>query len=230
MVNPVGKKGIALKKRVILGLCLLMLLAGVSMPAPSESASLKDLIKRPSELFLPTQIIPGRAAVFTLRGKPGQSYQFILSSMPHGTVLPNGVSLRVGKPTVEKTGVVPESGVVQIPVTLSEEVAIPGERQFVDAVVWTRPDKSDAQPAQMIEHTGIPTSANAVVVVPEPDKGNMLLIPGDPGMSSLFRTLETLNQTSTDPRKKELLYEGDIDRSRYLDRNLQPGGTPAIQY
>jgi hypothetical protein len=204
----------------------LILLLGCAVVLPAQAAKLSDLVKRPSELYLPTQLIPGKTANFTLKAKAGQSYMLIISSESKGTTLPNGMALRVGKPTVQEKGVIPASGVLSIPVQVPDDIDKLGTEQFVEAVVWTEPAQEDGKAAIIIEHTGNMSDKNTVLVGAEPDGGHFMIMPGDSGMSSLFRSLDTMSNVGGDPRKKELLYNGEINRQRQLDQNLNSFPTP----
>ena len=53
-----------------------------------------------------------------------------------------------------------------------------------------------------------------------------MLIPGDPTVGNLMRSMNTLSDVKNDPRKRQLIDTGNINRDRQLDRNLnaQPNG------
>lgn len=187
---------------------------------PIHAAKLSDLVRKNPQLFLPSQIIPGKTAVFTVKGKPGQQIRLILSSTSKGTDLPNGLSLRVGRPTVEQTGVIPASGVLEMRIDTPEDYEALGEKQFVEAIVWSNPDQSDVKAADVIEHSGLVTDKNVVYVGEEAEAGSMMLVPGDMGMSNMLRSLGTLNDVKDDPRKRNLIDNGDINRKRLIDQTL----------
>ncbi len=184
------------------------------------TAKLSDLIKRAPQLFLPSQILPGQTTTFTVKGKPGKQVKLILSDTAVNRELDSGVTLRVGEPVLEKEVTIPETGVVQIPVEIPQNIGEAGQRKFVEAIVWSSPDQSDAEVVQIIESSGNETTENAVMVGAEPDRGNTILVPGDPNLANVMRTLDTLSNTSQDPRKRDLIDSGAINRKRQLDSNL----------
>ncbi len=189
-----------------------LLFVGMLIIPNAQALNLNDLVKQPPQLYLPSQILPGRTAVFTIKAKPGKEVELILSSQSDGT--------DVGKSTVEKTGTVPKSGVLEMPIQIPGNPDLLGDRQFVEAIVWSANNKSDVQKAQIIQHTGEIAKQNIVFVGNPPDKGNLLVLPGNSGFTSLFRSLDTLNEVSNDPRKKKLLDDGSINRDRAMDQNL----------
>ena len=186
----------------------------------SQALTLSDLVKQPPQLYLPSQIIPGETATFTLKAKPGRHARLILSSSRKGVSLLNGFAMHTGKPTVEEEVIVPASGVVQIPIKMPKDPEILGDRQFIEAMVWSSPDQSDIQEAQLMGQSGTPTSDNKIVVGVEPDKGSVLILPGDNSMSGVLRSINSMAEVGNDPRKKQLLDNGDINRSRAIDQTL----------
>ena len=207
--------------------CLLLVIGlAVLMPMSAHALKLSDLIKKPPQLFVPSQVIPGTEASFTLQGKAGKSYLLMLSARSQGKELPNGTALRVGKSQVEQEGVIPESGVVEIKVMIPDKVAS-YEKQYVEAVVWSQPDMSDAEPADVVTSVTTQNANNLVLVGKHADPGSTLIVPGDPSVSGIFRSLGTMGDVAKDPRKQTLVDDGRINRNRQLDRNLinAPGGT-----
>jgi hypothetical protein len=207
---------------------LSLLVFGTTL-ATSDARRLSDLVKQPIRLFLPSQVIPGKSASFTLQAKAGQKYLLIISSRSEGAELPNGLAIGVGKPNVETTGTIPESGVVEIIVDVPEQLSTVSDVQFVSAVVWSAEDLSDAQEAQVIDHSGTVASKNAVMIGTEPVRGATMIVPGDPNMSNVLRSLNIMNEVSGDPRKKQLIDDGSINRERLIDKNLQVAPSPLMR-
>lgn len=185
----------------------------------AEAASLSDLIKRPAQLFVPSQLLPGESAEFTVRAKAGSSVEVIVSSVNAGQTLPNGKALRVGKPLVSATGVIPASGVLKLTLTVPKMVDM--DYQFVEAVVWRQPDKSDADVAQLVGAVDREGNPNLIAVGARSDKGGTMIMPmGDPQMASILRSMQVMDETSSDERKRKLIDDGKIDRRRDIDKNL----------
>lgn len=206
----------------------LVLFVGISWTTPANALKLSDLVKKSPEVYLPSQLLPGEPATFTVKAKPGQFVKLILSSYAQGLELDNGVALRVGTPTVEGGATVPESGVVEITVTIPDSYEVLGDKQFVEAVVWSNPDQSDAQVSKVVDNSGLTTQSNYVAIGTPADPGATLVMPGgDANMTNLFRSVTTLNDVGKDPRKKQLLDDGAINRNRQLDRNLNAGPSSA---
>lgn len=210
------------KTFMVLGLSFLVGFLAISF---SHAAKLSDLVKKPPQLYLPSQVIPGQTANFTLKGKPGADYKLILSSYSQGAELPGGMQLRVGKATLYKQGKIPQSGVAAIPVEVPANMDL-GERQYVEAITWVVPDQQDLEWAQIIQSTGQLAAENIVSVGVPHDPGSAMFLPGDPSVSNVIRSLSTLTEVSGDERKKELLDYGDINRNRQIDRNLNLQSSP----
>lgn len=207
----------SIKLFMTLFICFLM---GVATFSETQAGRLSDLVKQPPQLYLPSQIIPGKASVFTLKAKAGKQFRLILSSSPTGLELPNGISLPVGKPSIEEQGTIPLSGVREITINIPESLADLASKQFVAAIVWSDIDQSDMEMAQVIEHTGVTAMVNQVIVGAESDQGSTLIVPGDPGMTNIMRSLSIMNEVGNDPRKRELIDDGKINRQRLIDRTL----------
>lgn len=210
---------IKLGRLALLGVTLAGYMVINSVDAPvSQGASLRDLIKRAPELYLPSQLIPGKKATFTVKGQVGQSVRVVVSSTQSGATLPNGISLQTGKPVVEATTVIPQSGVASVELTLSPESEdlIPGDLAYVDAVVWRAETMADAQRAQIMT----PGGENSLAVAEEADAGAMLVVPGDSSMTRMIRAVTTLGEANSDPRKRQLLDDGTINQNRPIDRTL----------
>jgi hypothetical protein len=203
---------------------------GTFFSPAAEALKLSDLVKQAPQLYLPSQLVPGQPATFTLKGKSGQNYELILSAESQGTKLPDGTALPVGKATVSQKGVLPASGVVEITVKVPDDEDALGDKQYVEAYVWMTADKSDAKLAEVIKNSGEKALENSIEVGTQPDHGNFLVLPGDSQVTNVMRSLDSLNQATQDPHKMDLLDTGDINRNRQIDQNLnlqqQPGGLP----
>ena len=192
---------------------------------PVAEASLSDLIKRPAQLFVPSQLLPGESAEFTVRAKAGASVELIVSSVNSGKSLPNGTPLRVGEPIARATGVIPATGVLKLTVTIPK--ALDMDYQFVEAVLWRQPDQSDAEVAQLVGAVNREGHENLIAVGARTDKGSTMIMPmGDPQMANIMRSMQVIDETAGDERKRKLIDDGKIDRRRDIDKNLTRPITP----
>lgn len=198
----------------------IMLFLGLSTLATSHAAKLSDLIKQTPKLYLPSQVVAGQPAAFTVQGKPGRSVKLILSPMPDGAELPDGTALKVGKPIVEKSGTIPASGVLELKVDIPSDSSLLGDKQFAEALIWSDSEQSDIEIADVVEHSGLRTGNNAIPVGIASDGGTMLVVPGDPGITNLLRSVSTMNDIGNDSRKRQLIDDGNINRKRLIDQNL----------
>lgn len=208
--------------------CLFTLLSLFLNGSPQAHAgSLKDLIKRPVQCFLPSQIVPGQSATFTLRGKPGQHVMLYLSPFSSTkTTLPNGQSLRAGKAFIEGNGIIPDNGTLEIKLDIPQEPDILRDKQYVEAIVWQESTDESGEivrtnwgVAEMVNETG-PTAENMVYVGEKGDGGHTLIVPGSGEYVQVLRSLDQYNTISQSDRKKRLADDGAINRDRDLDRLL----------
>jgi len=206
---------------------VICLMTGISLCAVAGAFNLNDLVRQTPQLYLPSQILPGHQAVFTVKGKPGNQVTLILSGDTGDKVLPSGAHLHLGTTTVSEKAVIPASGVVEIPVAIPNDRNELGDVQYVEAVISSGPDQADGQPAQILDSNGHLATQNTVAVGTPPDKGHTLVIPGgDPTTTNLLRSVTTMYDVGNDPRKQQLLYDGDINRDRPLDQNLNMPTNP----
>lgn len=206
--------------KATLALMILALVCAPFLSQPSHARSLRDLIKRQPELYLPSQIVPGQKASFTVRGKAGQAVKVILSSANEGLTLPDGRELRLGKPSLEATGLIPETGVLELEMAVPENYELFGEYQYVEAITWHPDNAEQVEVAQIIQNSGIPGGDNVIEVNEPADGGYTMVLPGDAGVASVLRSIGQMNDVSGDERKKKLIDDGAINRERQIDRTL----------
>ena len=225
---------------VTCALGLVVTLLGPFFPLPvAHSRSLKDLIKRPPEVYLPSQIVPGRIATFTIRGKAGEHVQLLISPFNKGKqALASGQDLRVGEAFVKETAVIPDSGMLDLEVQIPTQHYVYREKQYVEVIVWDEVPastgdiapvdgqdtaaetvKTNIRLAQMMNESG-PTDDNSVWVGEPADDGQTLIIPGGGEYTDVIRGLDQYNYVRGNERKKQLVDDGQINRDRDADKQL----------
>ena len=189
---------------------------------PASAGRLSNLIEKPTQVFMPSQLLPNTTAIFTLKAPAGKKATLFLSTQAKGYVLTNGIPLRVGTPVIEQTITIPESGVGIIEVSLPEQIGDPGLKRYVEVVLYTAEDMNDAIVADIINpKTGV-AGDNAIAVGSPPEDLPLSVLPGDAKMAGMLRSLAAYNDASGDSRKKELLDDGKIntDGERQIDKTL----------
>ena len=212
---------------IILGGVMAVGLAGMHLSA--EAMSLKDLIKRPPELYMPSQLVASQTVSFTVKAQAGQHLRLMISTQPKGYSLENGLLLRIGEPNVTEETIVPANGIAVINVKLPDEIGDPGMQRYVEAVTWSADDMTDAQIATIIDPKEGLSQSNAISVGTPPNDDNLGFLPGDAQMGQVLRSISAMNNAGNDERKKKLFDTGEINRDRDIDRRLPltPGiGTP----
>lgn len=214
-------------KRFFGPLVLLMMLTLCVFHSTAHAGRLSDLIKRPPQLYLPSQLLPRAQAVFTVKAKAGQHVTLMLSTQPSGYSLPDGRALNIGEPVVKEEMLVPETGVATFTIALPDSIGDPGMKRYVEAIVWGQEDLSDAERAEVFNSTvGVAATDNSVEVGVPPSGGETMFLPsGNPAMGNLIRGISALGETTGNDRKKQLIDTGTINTDRQIDRtlNLTPG-------
>ncbi len=218
-------------------LLLLVLSMGFSGNPAARAAEkyqsrLNQLLIRKSNLFLPTRIVLGEDNRFVVKAQPGSKVKLFLSPTPEGYVLANGTPLRVGEEMQEIAGEVPETGVLELTLTIPSEDALEGKILYVDAVVG--PTDEALVPIDLMDATGRRTDSNSLVITKPSKMGGPTILPNMPGMNpQMFNQLTTLGDifTNKDDKRKDLLDNGSIDSSRQMDRNpfIQRGAQPGLR-
>jgi hypothetical protein len=199
----------------------LLALVCLSTMASVEARSLKDLIKSTPKLYLPGAITVGQPLHFALKGQALQHYKVFVSPVGQGYQLPNGLILRVGKPIAEIGGQLPETGVAQFDITLPSSIEALGQQQFVDGFVYSQADLSDARPLETMSSVGQLGNTRNDIAVREPnDNKGLIMMPGDPAMANMLRSVTMMQDASNATNGKALIDNGNINRDRLLDRNL----------
>src|SRR5690606_34089973 len=98
------------------------------------------------------------------------------------------------------------------------EILIPADlhdtKQYAEAMVWSGADQQDVELVQIIDASGKTVSINSIPVGEAGDEGNTMVLPGDPSLGNVFRSLGTMSDIHNDPRKKQLVDDGKINRDR----------------
>jgi hypothetical protein len=206
------------------GCSILLVLWGLTLyPTPSHAGNLSKLnqqLQAKTRLFLPGRLYVGTTNMLTIQGKPGAKVILFVSPAQSGGAAPNGMALNVGDNNQSFTVKVAENGVASAPVTLPD--ALLGKTLFLDAVVYSAEDYGDMAHVDIMDSAGQPTLDNRITVVKLNEKGGKgaSLMPALPGMNSqMLQQLQNTSQAQSDPRKKQLLYDGTRDNNRDLDRN-----------
>lgn len=193
------------------------------LPAPTvkkHESRLSRLLIRKSDLYLPTRLVMGEEARFVVKAQPGSHVKVFLSATGEGYMLPNGTPLRVGTDVQELTGVVPESGVLELSLEMPQDESLQGQVVYVDAVAGL--SEAQLNPIDLVDPTGRRTDANTLVITKPADRGGPAILPAMPGVDPrLFNQLTQLGQIygSKDESRKQLLDNGSINRDRALDQN-----------
>lgn len=202
------------------------------LPASAEryQGRLSTLLAKKRELYLPNRLVLGEEARFVVRGQAGDQVRVFLSPQSEGFELSDGVFLRVGKSPETLTGVIPETGVLELKMPVPANEDLSGKVLYVDAA--TGPTEEALVPLELIDATGRKAETNALVLTKRVTGGGAPILPYMPGVSpQLFNQLTTLGDiyTKGDDHRRQLLDTGEINRNRELDKNpftnrgLQPG-------
>lgn len=217
---------------------LVLIFIGLSVPMEADagdlSSRLNRLTRRKNMLYLPSRLVIGEENRFVIKGTPGSQAVLYVSPLDKGYVLPNGQSLQVGKEHEKLNVTIPEKGVVEILVPLPNDAGWVGRQLFVDAILLSEGETEEqlsVDYVSIMDSTGRQADRNAVEIFAPATEGHTTVMPMMPGLNpQVFNRLTTLSEVYTDgdERKKELIDDGEIDRSVDIDSNVfinRPGYT-----
>jgi hypothetical protein len=218
----------------LLALNLIGLLVPFGCPPAAHAehykSRLSSLLVKKTELYLPARLILGEEARFVVRAQPGDQVKVFLSPKNEGFELTDGVLLRVGEDPQVLTGVIPQTGVLELKMPVPANEELNGKILYIDAAAG--PTEQALAPLNLIDATGRKAVTNGIVLTKRTNTSGSPIMPYMPGISpQLFNQLTTLGDiyTKKDEHRRELLDDGTINQNRGLDRNpfsnrgLQPG-------
>lgn len=220
--------------RGLAGMLALTLVIGTGVFSQAANAEkyqsrLNSLLLKKNDVYLPSRLVLGEEARFVIKAPAGSKVKVFLSSKAEGYILPNGTPLRVGEEVQELSGIVPESGVLQLQMEMPKDPELEGKVVYVDAVAG--PSDEELAPIDLVDPTGRRTTENVLAIVKPTERGGPSVMPTLPGLSpQLFNQLTTMTDVyAKGGDKKQLLDDGDINRDRQIDQNpfinrgIQPG-------
>jgi hypothetical protein len=202
----------------------------LSAYAERYQSRLNSLLVKKTELYLPARLILGEEAKFVVRAQAGDQVKVFLSPKNQGFELADGVLLRVGETPEVLTGVVPQTGVLELKMPIPANEDLNGKVLYIDAAAG--PTEQALAPLNLIDATGRKAVTNGLVITKRINTSGSPIMPYMPGVSpQLFNQLTTLGDiyTKKDEHRRELLDDGSINQNRGLDRNpftnrgIQPG-------
>lgn len=218
----------------LLALSLAVPMATMGVPVQAgevRNSRLSQLIRKKPSMYLPSRMVIGIENKFTLQGNPGTQVVLYLSPDAEGMKAPDGQMLRVGTENQEVSGIIPDNGVLELTVPLPNEEELVGKNIFVEAIGWKSEDYSDLSVFELVDSTGRRSSENYLAISKQSNGKGAFVLPSMPGMpAGLMQQISNLSeiQNEGDPRKKELLDNGNIDRNNFMDRNIfinRPGAS-----
>ncbi len=193
-----------------------------SVRAEQYQSRLSGLLLKKSSFYMPGRLVLGQENRFTVKAPPGSQVQIFLSPSGEGKLFADRIPLAVGEDAETLNGTVPETGVLELSLPLPAEDAWEGKVLYVDAVVGKAEDYSDYSRPELIDSTGRKAVSNALVLAKPAEKNQMMVLPAIPGVDTrMFNQITTLTDiySSDDPRKKQLLMDGNINRDAQIDKS-----------
>jgi hypothetical protein len=210
---------------------LLMVLSLQTANAEPYQGRLGQLLIQANEVYLPSRLVVGQDATFTIKAPAGSVAKVFLSPASSGYVLNNKLPLQVGDNPETLSGTVPASGVLQLKFTTPNNPELDGKSLYVDAVIGSTEQALNA--ATLIQANGHKTQQNQLAIVVPAKKNGPAVLPSMPGVSpQLFNQITNVVDTYSkgDEDAKNMLDKGDINRDRPADQNpfINRGLTPGI--
>ncbi len=180
---------------------------------------LSKLVLHQNDLFLPTRLTIGEDAQFVVKAPAGSKVAVMISGKSEGYSL-NGTALRVGSDAQVLTGIVPDSGVLQLKMTMPKDFALIGKMVYIDGAAGTSEDAM--QQLVLVDATGRRTGDNSLVIMKQPDHGGAAILPSMGGLTpQMFSQITQVGDiySGKDNARKQLLDNGDVDQTRTQDQN-----------
>jgi hypothetical protein len=225
--------------RLLPSVLILASLALTTFPPQAHAAEkyqsrLNSLLIRKNDVYLPSRLVIGESARFVVKAAPGSHVKLFLSTQAEGFSLPDGSLLRVGKDAQAVSGVVPESGILELQMEMPKTPELEGQYIYVDAVSGA--SEETLSPMALVSSEGKRTGENALKIVkPSQGGGGAAVLPSMPGLSpQVFNQLTQLGDiyNNKDDSRRQLLDNGSINQDRQMDKNpfVQRGTQPGIPY
>jgi hypothetical protein len=220
------------------GLFSSLLLQATWLPEAAQAkhqSRLGQLLKRPTQIFLPPRLTVGEAALFHVRGQAGEEVVLLYGSSPGpGVSLPNGQQLNVATESPFLRGQLDANGLLQLELSVPDDESIVGQVLFVDAMSYPEGQPEQAQRVTFVGPEGRAADQLQLVVHPKPSENTAsrpLIMPNLPGFDTQALRQVTSNASimnGEDERRKELLDYGRIRREDPLQRNSLQGPGSAL--
>jgi len=142
----------------------------------------------PARLFLPGRMVLGKSAEFVIKGRPGGMVALAMADKDSGArpIMGHPVHLGADRKMVSM-GKIPESGVLSLWVETPIEGDLVGSCLYFSAVVWSKPDFSDAQVAAPVSAETQGNAQNGVMIAEEVGKKRGVRIVPDSAMPMTVR-------------------------------------------
>lgn len=139
----------------------------LALSPQGESTHRLSLSQRlnPPQLFLPGHMILGKTVEFTVKGKPGSYAALALADKDTGAKPICGHKLRLGADRKVVAAVeIPASGMATISVDTPIEGDLIGLCLYFEAAVWSKPDFSDVEIANVVPSERQESAPNGVLI------------------------------------------------------------------
>jgi hypothetical protein len=216
---------------------LLSLAVAVLMIAPSTQAfaaekyqsRLNSLLIHKNDLYLPSRLVLGETAKFTVKAAPGSKVKLFISTSGEGYSLPSGTLLRVGKDAQEIDGVVPANGILELQMDMPKNEGLADQYLYIDAVAGATDE--ELKSIDLVDSTGRRTGDNTLAIMKPNELGGPGINPNIPGISpQVFNQLSQMGGMSKDDPRRQLLDNGSINQNRAIDKNpfINRGGVNGL--
>jgi hypothetical protein len=208
-----------------------LLLSGFSSALSAEKyqSRLNSLLIHKNDLYLPSRLVLGETAKFTVKAPPGSKVKLFISTSGDGYSLPSGTLLRVGKDAQEIDGVVPGNGILELQMDMPKNESLADQYLYIDAVAG--PTDEELRPIDLVDSTGRRTGDNTLAIMKPSELGGPSVNPNIPGISpQVFSQLSQMGSLSKDDPRRQMLDNGAINQNRAIDKNpfINRGGVSGL--
>ena len=177
------------------------------------------------EVYKPSRLIIGNDTSFTIKADPGSNVLLAISQTNTGAPLFHGQMFNLGADLIQKEGLVPANGLIQLNFNLPNDKKLENKIYYFEVFVWKSNDFKDLKRAKIMAPNGRETDSNEITAILPPKNTLMPTfgpdIPGGQGLMKAVDTIEKMKKGNNEaPEKDYEMNNYSIYDSSVLLRNL----------
>ncbi len=159
------------------------------------------------KVYKPTKLVLGEKAKFKIKAKPGLKALFMASLANTGTKVFHGKTLHLGPVFNTQEQIIPETGVLELFVSVVDDKKLIGEEIFFEVLLWEKDDYSDITKARIIGANGAETDRNYIFIKPHHSTSSIPgFTPAIPGGGNVMDTIDSITKDEEGEKLYDIQY------------------------